>query len=109
MWRAASVGVELNDANDCLVQNNDFRECVTGLNLWRWCKQEDLNKRNAIRGNLFQDTEQNAIQLAHRHGREPDRATSSRGRPQGASSSQANHSACVTQHRQRCQAQAASP
>jgi len=58
------VGVELNDANDCLVQNNDFRGCTTGLNLWRWCKQEDLNRRNAIRGNLFQDTEQTAIQLA---------------------------------------------
>ncbi len=58
------VGVELNDATDCLVQNNDFRECATGLNLWRWCKQEDLNKRNVVRGNLFEGTEQNAIQLA---------------------------------------------
>lgn len=58
------VGVELNDATDCLVQNNDFRGCTTGLNLWRWCKQEDLNRRNAIRGNLFEDTAENAIQLA---------------------------------------------
>ena len=46
------------------MQNNDFRQCATGLNLWRWCKQEDFNKRNVIRGNLFEDTEQNAIQLA---------------------------------------------
>ena len=59
------VGIELNDASDCLVQNNDFRQCGTGLNLWRWCQQEDLNKRNAIRGNTFTDTELNAIQLAN--------------------------------------------
>jgi len=58
------VGVELNDANDCMVLGNEFSGCVIGINLWRWCKQDDLNKRNFIRDNLFSATEQNAIQLA---------------------------------------------
>lgn len=58
------VGVELNDASDCLVQHNEFRDCAIGLNLWRWCRQQDLNTRHAVRGNLFQDMAENAIQVA---------------------------------------------
>ena len=58
------VGIELNDASDCLVQHNEFRHCGIGLNLWRWCKQDGLNQRNAIRGNVFEDTQENGIQIA---------------------------------------------
>jgi len=58
------IGVELNDATDCLVSANEFRHCKTGINLWRWCKQPGLNEGNRIENNLFQDTAGNAVQIA---------------------------------------------
>ena len=58
------VGVELNDASDCLVSANEFRNCTTGINLWRWCKQPGLNEGNTIENNLFQDTAGNAVQIS---------------------------------------------
>lgn len=58
------IGVELNDANDCLVAGNDFRECGTGINLWRWCKQPGLNEGNIIAQNVFESTKGNAVQIA---------------------------------------------
>jgi nitrous oxidase accessory protein NosD len=58
------VGVELNDATACLVEQNDFLACQTGINLWRWCKQPGLNEKNVIRGNQFDQTRGNAIQIA---------------------------------------------
>ena len=58
-----NVGVELNDANDCFVEGNEMLACKTGINLWRWCKQEDINRRNVIYRNRFQDTEGNGIQI----------------------------------------------
>jgi len=58
------IGVELNDATDCLVAGNDFRECATGINLWRWCKQPGLNEGNLIVQNVFEKTIGNAVQIA---------------------------------------------
>ena len=58
-----NTGVELNDASDCRVEQNEFRRCRTGLNLWRWCKQPGLNERNRISDNLFSDSEGNAVQI----------------------------------------------
>lgn len=58
------VGVELNDATDCLVAGNEFRECGTGINLWRWCKHPGLNEGNLIVQNVFDHTRGNAIQIA---------------------------------------------
>jgi len=58
------VGVELNDASGCVVEQNDFLECGTGINLWRWCKQAGLNEKNVIRGNEFLRTKGNGVQLA---------------------------------------------
>lgn len=58
------IGVELNDATDCLVAGNDFRECATGINLWRWCKQPGLNEGNIIAQNVFEKTTGNAVQIA---------------------------------------------
>lgn len=49
------IGVELNDANDSEVARNSFTACGTGINLWRWCKQPDLNTRNRIVDNFFTD------------------------------------------------------
>jgi len=50
------VGVELNDANDCLVKGNCFDSCDVGINLWRWCRQPELNVRNQILDNQFLNT-----------------------------------------------------
>lgn len=58
------VGVELNDAASCLVAGNDFLECGTGINLWRWCKQAGLNEGNIIAQNVFERTKGNAVQIA---------------------------------------------
>ena len=58
------IGVELNDATDCLVAGNDFRECATGINLWRWCKQSGLNEGNIIAQNVFEGTKGNTVQIA---------------------------------------------
>ena len=59
-----NVGVELNDANDCLIEANEFRGCATGINLWRWCQMPELNQGNRILNNLFHSTKGNAVQLA---------------------------------------------
>ena len=58
------TGVELNDATDCLVAGNEFLECGTGINLWRWCKLPGLNEGNLIVQNVFARTRGNAIQIA---------------------------------------------
>jgi len=58
------IGVELNDANECLVAGNEFRECGTGINLWRWCKLPGLNEGNLIVQNVFERMQGNAVQIA---------------------------------------------
>jgi|GEM_PF-560941 len=58
------VGVELNDANECWVGRNRIEACETGINLWRWCKFEDLNVRNQIVENLLLGMKANGLQLA---------------------------------------------
>lgn len=58
------LGVELNDANDCLVAGNEFLDCSTGINLWRWCKLPGLNEGNLIVQNVFERTRGNAVQIA---------------------------------------------
>ncbi len=50
------VGVEMNDANDCLVRSNRFESCDAGISLWRWCRQSELNVRNRILDNQFLKT-----------------------------------------------------
>lgn len=57
------IGVELNDANDCVVKNNRFESCGVGVNIWRWCRQPELNVRNRILGNQFLDTAGSAVLL----------------------------------------------
>lgn len=58
------TAVELNDATDCLVAGNEFRDCGTGINLWRWYKHPGLNEGNIIAQNLFDHMRGNAIQIA---------------------------------------------
>lgn len=57
------VGIELNDASDCLVIANEVRDCKTGVNLWRWCRQPGLNEGNRIADNFFLGATGNAIQI----------------------------------------------
>lgn len=59
--RGVPVGVELNDAADCLVQNNRIQDCGRGVNLWRWCAGEQLNVRNVICGNQISGAKAAAI------------------------------------------------
>lgn len=58
------VGVELNDASDCTVEANEFRDCGTGINLWRWCKMPELNQSNRIVSNAITGMKGNGIQIA---------------------------------------------
>jgi hypothetical protein len=57
------IGVEMNDANECWVARNRIESVETGVNLWRWCKMEDLNVRNQILDNLFLNIAGNALQF----------------------------------------------
>ncbi len=57
------VAFELNDASDVVVTGNEVRDCGTDVNLWRWCKQPELNQGNRIFDNAFLDTAGNAVQL----------------------------------------------
>ncbi len=59
--RNCHVGVELNDASDCLVENNRIEDCEKGIILWRWCRMDDLNLRNVFRGNRIVNTKTTAI------------------------------------------------
>jgi hypothetical protein len=58
-----NVAFELNDANDVVITGNEVRDCVIGVNLWRWCKQAGLNEGNKIVDNEFLNTAGNAVQL----------------------------------------------
>lgn len=57
------VAFELNDANDVLLIANEVTHCGVGVNLWRWCKQEDLNQGNQVFNNTFFQITGNAVQL----------------------------------------------
>jgi hypothetical protein len=60
----ARIAFELNDAIACVVEANEVRDCGTGLNLWRWCKQENgINERNRIVNNAFLKIAGNGIQF----------------------------------------------
>ncbi len=59
-------GMELNDANDSLVKSNRFDACGSGINLWRWCRQPELNVRNQILSNEFVNTRGSALLIQAR-------------------------------------------
>ncbi|MCX7010904.1 MAG: right-handed parallel beta-helix repeat-containing protein [Kiritimatiellaeota bacterium] len=59
--RGSTEGMELNDSSDCLVQSNRFESCDIGINLWRWCHQPDLDVRNRILDNQFNNTHGSAL------------------------------------------------
>jgi hypothetical protein len=57
------VAFELNDANEVVITGNEARDCDTGINLWRWCHQQELNEGNQITNNAFLNTSGNAVQI----------------------------------------------
>ncbi len=60
----ARVAFELNDAMACEVEANEVRDCGLGVNLWRWCRQENgINERNRIVNNAFVNISGNGMQF----------------------------------------------
>lgn len=47
------VGIELNDARECVVEENEIVDCEIGLNLWRFCKLPGWNEKIAVARNRF--------------------------------------------------------
>ncbi len=47
------VGIELNDARECVVEENEIADCDVGLNLWRFCKLPGWNEKIAVARNRF--------------------------------------------------------
>ncbi len=61
--RAAKVGIELNDVNDSVVENNEIANCHFGIRVWRYCKLEELNVRNEILSNRLRGIAGVALEL----------------------------------------------
>ncbi len=61
--RRCGVGVEINDASDCLVCHNSIEECGWGVHIWRWCKHEWLNRGNVVMKNSIRNARQAGIAL----------------------------------------------
>jgi hypothetical protein len=61
--RGATVGVELNDTNDCVVERNVIEKCAIGIRLWRYCRLEELNVRNEVLANRIKDIKGAAVEL----------------------------------------------
>ncbi len=51
--RGCRIGIELNDANDCVIERNRIEGGSSGIRIWRWCKMPELNVRNRVADNLF--------------------------------------------------------
>jgi hypothetical protein len=61
--RDCRLGVEINDANDCLVERNRMIGGTAGVRIWRWCKMPELNVRNQITENEFRVGKHYAIEM----------------------------------------------
>ncbi|MCD6049429.1 MAG: Pectate lyase superfamily protein [Verrucomicrobia bacterium] len=59
--RRASVGIEMNDANDSQVEKNRIEDSSVGIRMWRWCQHEELNVRNEVRNNQLKGIRRQAI------------------------------------------------
>lgn len=61
--RQASVGIELNDVNDSVVERNEIEDCSIGIRVWRYCKLERLNVGNMVRENRLRGIEGPALEF----------------------------------------------
>ena len=59
--RNTTSGVELNDASDCIVENNRLEGCERGIVLWRWCHGDHLNTGNVFRANVITNSKSAGI------------------------------------------------
>jgi len=62
----APIGVELNDASYCRIERNEIRDCNIGVNIWQWCKLDDLNVENTILQNRIANARSYGIRCAKR-------------------------------------------
>jgi parallel beta-helix repeat protein len=61
--RRAPIGIEMNDASDCLIEGNRVYDCRGALHLWQFCKLPGLNEGNRIVRNRFEGFRGKAIQI----------------------------------------------
>lgn len=61
--RRAFIGIEMNDASDCVIEDNRVQECRIALHLWQFCKLPGLNEGNRIVRNRFEGFRGKAIQI----------------------------------------------
>ncbi len=61
--RQATVGIELNDVNDSVVERNEIENCSIGIRVWRYCKLERLNVGNMVRENRLRGIEGRALEF----------------------------------------------
>jgi hypothetical protein len=61
--RDCRLGIEINDANDCVVERNRMIGGTAGVRIWRWCKMPELNVRNRIVENEFRVGKRYAIEM----------------------------------------------
>lgn len=61
--RRAFIGIEMNDASDCVIEDNRVQDCRTVLHLWQFCKLPGLNEGNRIVRNRFEGFRGKAIQI----------------------------------------------
>jgi parallel beta-helix repeat protein len=59
--RNAPSGVELNDASDCIVENNRIDGCERGIIVWRWFAGDHLNTGNIFRSNQITNSKKVGI------------------------------------------------
>ena len=57
------LGIELRDTAGCLVDQNAFLVCRTGIRVWRTLGVAGFNESNVIRSNDFDQTVGNAVQI----------------------------------------------
>lgn len=57
------IAFEMNDANNCVIEGNEVRDCSIGVSLWRWCQQPGLNEGHVVRNNSFTAITGNGFQI----------------------------------------------
>jgi parallel beta-helix repeat protein len=67
--RNAPSGVELNDASNCIVENNRMDGCENGIIVWRWFDGDDLNVGNVFRSNQITNSKKAGIACETRTGK----------------------------------------
>ncbi|MFV2069536.1 MAG: right-handed parallel beta-helix repeat-containing protein [Pirellulales bacterium] len=62
--RQGAVGVELNDASHCTVDDTVIEDCPVGIKVWKWCQVDGWNMDNCFAGNTVHRASDTGIFLA---------------------------------------------